>query len=222
MNSRLDNVIAPTGSSAHHRLLAKEVAKRERVLLQQGIVPAEGDFYVGTVLIKADALDQLEELRDRDLEAEFSLADLRCRVVQISGRSGIVQLLAPDLAVLKGRRQDLGYHLVRAFHKGVFHEILAWKEGNGPPALLDRDGKKLLGQVVQAKLPVLEVVEERPAMPPAVEPRLQAPSRAARWAPARVGSGTSSALGAAVLPSSTTSQRSSFLPSPSSVSPGGA
>ncbi|CAE7849958.1 unnamed protein product, partial [Symbiodinium sp. KB8] len=34
-------------------------------------------------------------------------------------------------------------------------------------------------------------------MPPAVEPRLQAPSRAARWAPARVGSGTSSALGAA-------------------------
>ena len=37
-----------------------------------------------------------------------------------------------------------------------------------------------------------------------------------------VGSGTSaSVLGAAVLPSSTTSQRS-FLPSPSSVSPGGA
>ena len=98
VNSRLDTVIAPSGSSAHHRLLAKEVAKREReerkqrLLLQQGIVPQEGDFYLGTVLIKADALDQVEELRDRDLEAEFSLAGLSCRVVQISGRSGIVPL----------------------------------------------------------------------------------------------------------------------------------
>ena len=73
VNSRLDTVIAPSGSSAHHRLLAKEVAKREReerkqrLLLQQGIVPQEGDFYLGTVLIKADALDQVEELRDGTL-----------------------------------------------------------------------------------------------------------------------------------------------------------
>ena len=138
VNSRLDTVIAPSGSSAHHRLLAKEVANREReerkqrLLLQQGIVPQEGDFYLGTVLIKADALDQVEELRDRDLEAEFSLAGLPCRVVQVSGGSGIVLLLAPDWAVLKGRRQDLAHHhvILRAFHKDVFHETLAWKEGN--------------------------------------------------------------------------------------------
>ena len=107
VNSRLDTVIAPTGSSAHHKLLAKEAAKRERDLekvrrhLQQRIIAADGDFYVGTVLVKADALDQLEELRDRDLEAEFSLTGLPCRLVQISGQSGIVHLLAPDLAVLK-------------------------------------------------------------------------------------------------------------------------
>ncbi|CAE7203027.1 unnamed protein product, partial [Symbiodinium sp. KB8] len=149
VNSRLNTVIAPSGSSANLRLQAKEAAKREReeqkqrLLLQQGIVPKEGDFYVGTVLIKADTLDQLEELRDRDLEAEFSLTGLQCRLVQISGLSGIVHLLAPDLAVLKGKRQDLAhYHLkLQAFHKDVFYENLAWKEGS--PAHLDGEGKKL-------------------------------------------------------------------------------
>ena len=150
VNSRLDTVIAPSGSSAHHRLLAKEAAKCEREkekfrrLLQQGIVPKEGDFYVGTVLFKADALDQLEELRDRDLEAEFSLTGLQCRLVQISGRSGIVHLLGPDLAVLKGKRQDMAHYNLKlqAFHKDLFYESLAWKEGNGPPVLLDGDGKR--------------------------------------------------------------------------------
>ena len=123
VSSRLDNVIAPSGSSAHHKLLAKEAAKRERDLekkrrhLQQGIVPTEGDFYVGTVLVKADALDQLEELRDRDLEAEFSLNGLPCRLVQISGQSGIVHLLAPDLAVLKSKRQDMSHYNLRLVHE---------------------------------------------------------------------------------------------------------
>ncbi|OLP99771.1 hypothetical protein AK812_SmicGene17624 [Symbiodinium microadriaticum] len=183
VNSRLNTVIAPSGSSAHHRLLAKEVAKREReeqkqrLLLQQGIVPKEGDFYVGTVLIKADALDQVEELRDRDLEAEFSLTGLQCRLVQISGLSGIVHLLAPDLAVLKGKRQDLAhYHLkLQAFHKDVFYENLAWKEGS--PAHLDGEGKKLpkhaslrlvvpdLVRIALAKLP-------RSAPPGLTEPQL--------------------------------------------------
>ena len=151
VSSRLDNVIAPSGSSAHHRLLAKEAAKRERDLekvrrhLQQGIIAAEGDVYVGTVLVKADALDQLEELRDRDLEAEFSLTGLPCRLVQISGQSGIVHLLAPDLAVLKGKRKDMGYYNMRlqAFHKDLFYESVGWKAGNGPPVLLDGDDKKL-------------------------------------------------------------------------------
>ena len=190
VNSRLDTVIAPTGSSAHHKLLAKEAAKRERDLekvrrhLQQGIVPAEGDFYVGTVLVKADALDQLEELRDRDLEAEFSLTGLPCRLVQISGQSGIVHLLAPDLAVLKGKRKDMGhYHMrLQAFHKDLFYETLAWKAGNGPPVLLDGDDKKLpkkaclrlvvpnIIRIALAKLPVVEVLEERPAKRRAVEP----------------------------------------------------
>ena len=151
MSSRLDNVIAPSGSSAHHRLLAKEAAKRERDLekvrrhLQQGIIAADGDFYVGTVLVKADALDQLEELRDRDLEAEFSLTGLPCRLVQISGQSGIVHLLAPDLAVLKSKRQLMCHYNMRlqAFHKDLFYEIVGWKGGNGPPVLLDGDDKKL-------------------------------------------------------------------------------
>ena len=180
VNRRLDTVIAPTGSSAHHKLLAKEAAKRERDLekvrrhLQQGIVPAEGDFYVGTVLVKADALDQLEELRDRDLEAEFSLTGLPCRLVQISGQSGIVHLLAPDLEVLKGKRKDMGFHNMRlqAFHKDLFYETLAWKAGNGPPVLLDGDDKKLpkkaclrlvvpnIVRIALAKLPVVEVLEE--------------------------------------------------------------
>ena len=189
VNSRLDTVIAPTGSSAHHKLLAKEAAKRERDLekvrrhLQQGIIAAEGDFYVGTVLVKADALDQLEELRDRDLEAEFSLTGLPCRLVQISGQSGIVHLLAPDLAVLKGKRKDMGYYNMRlqAFHKDFFYESVWWKEGNAP-VLLDGDDKKLpkkaclrlvvpnIIRIALAKLPVVEVLEERPAKRRAVEP----------------------------------------------------
>ena len=202
VNSRL--VIAPTGSSAHHKLLAKEAAKRERDLekvrrhLQQGILPAEGDFYVGTVLVKADALDQLEELRDRDLEAEFSLTGLPCRLVQISGQSGVVHLLSPDLAVLKSKRQDMAHHQLRlqAFHKDLFYETLAWKAGNGPPVLLDGDDKKLpknaclrlvvpdIIRIALAKLPVVEVVEERPVKRRAVEPapsKPQAPATKDFW-----------------------------------------
>ena len=191
VNSRLDTVIAPTGSSAHHRLLAKEAAKRERDLekvrrhLQQGILPAEGDFYVGTVLVKADALDQLEELRDRDLEAEFSLTGLPCRLVQISGQGGIVHLLAPDLAVLKSKGKDMGFYNMRlqAFHKDLFYETVRWKAGLGPPVLLDADDKKLpkhaclrlvvpnIVRIALAKLPVVEVLEERPAKRRAVEPQ---------------------------------------------------
>ena len=213
VNSRLDTVIAPTGSSAHHRLLAKEVAKRERDLekvrrrLQQGIVPAEGDFYVGTVLVKADALDQLEELRDRNLEAEFSLTGLPCRLVQISGQDGIVHLLAPDLAVLKSKRHDMAFYNMRlqAFHKDLFYETVAWKAGLGPPVLLDGDDKKLpknaclrlvvpnIVRIALAKLPAVEVLEERPAKRRAVEPapgKPQAPATKDLWEVVEEGSTT--------------------------------
>ena len=168
VNSRLDTVIAPSGSSAHHRLLAKEVAKRERekrkqrLLLQQGIVLQEGDFYLGTVLIKADALDQVEELRDRDLEAEFSLAGLSCRVVQ----SGIVPLGA---GFGSAERQEARPGPPPRDSAGLPQGRLPRDfGGNGPPALLDREGKKLpkhaslclvvpdLVRVAKAKLPVVQ------------------------------------------------------------------
>ncbi|CAE7756482.1 unnamed protein product, partial [Symbiodinium sp. KB8] len=107
------------------------------------------------------------ELRDRDLEAEFSLTGLPCRLVQISGQSGIVHLLAPDLAVLKSKRKDMGFYNMRlqAFHKDLFYETVGWKAGNAP-VLLDADDKKLpkhaclrlvvpdIIRVAKAKLPV--------------------------------------------------------------------
>ncbi|CAE7660962.1 arcC, partial [Symbiodinium microadriaticum] len=183
VNSRLDTVIA--GSSAHHKLLAKEAAKRERDLekvrrrLQQGIVPTEGDFYVGTVLVKADALDQLEELRDRDLEAEFSLTGLPCRLVQISGQSGIAGFGSAE------RPQEghgLLQHEAAGLPQGPLLRECGVEGGQWPPVLLDGDDKKLpkhaclrlvvpdIIRIAKAKLPVVEVLEERPAKRRAVEP----------------------------------------------------
>ncbi|CAE7902375.1 arcC, partial [Symbiodinium sp. KB8] len=112
--------------------------------------------------------------------------------------SGVVHLLSPDLAVLKSKRQDMAHHQLRlqAFHKDLFYETLAWKAGNGPPVLLDGDDKKLpknaclrlvvpdIIRIALAKLPVVEVVEERPVKRRAVEPapsKPQAPATKDFW-----------------------------------------
>ncbi|CAE7898302.1 unnamed protein product, partial [Symbiodinium sp. KB8] len=90
---------------------------------------------------------------------------------------GIVHLLAPDLAVLKSKGKDMGFYNMRlqAFHKDLFYETVRWKAGLGPPVLLDADDKKLpkhaclrlvvpnIVRIALAKLPVVEVLEERPA-----------------------------------------------------------
>ena len=129
--------------------------------------------------------------------------------------------------MLKGRRQDLAHHhvILRAFHnKDVFHETLAWKEGNGPPALLDREGKKLpkhaslrvvvpdLVRVAKAKLPVVEVVEERLAMRRAVEP--QAPPGLTE-----LGEGKKDDLWEVVEDGSTTAPSAEEVPEPTEPEP---
>ncbi|CAE7763536.1 arcC, partial [Symbiodinium microadriaticum] len=92
----------------------------------------------------------------------------------------------------------MAHHQLRlqAFHKDLFYETLAWKAGNGPPVLLDGDDKKLpknaclrlvvpdIIRIALAKLPVVEVVEERPVKRRAVEPapsKPQAPATKDFW-----------------------------------------
>ena len=176
LNQRLDPVIAPPDSSANLRLQAREAAKREREeeklrqQLQLGIPLGQGDVYQGTVLFKADALDRLEEFRERDLEAYVVVLGFKARLVMVTRQHAVVQLMPPlDLSNLKAHSNAIASNGVRlqGFHGGVVHDRLVWKAA----ALLGEDGKRLPKQAILRflipnptrlveKLPVAEI---RPA-----------------------------------------------------------
>ena len=176
LNQRMDLVIAPPDSSANLRLQAREAAKREREeeklrqQLQLGIPLGQGDVYQGTVLFKADALDRLEEFRERDLEAYVVVLGFKARLVMVTRQHAVVQLMPPlDLSNLKAHSNAIASNGVRlqGFHGGVVHDRLVWKAA----ALLGEDGKRLPKQAILRflipnptrlveKLPVAEI---RPA-----------------------------------------------------------